>query len=366
VRAGRDIAELAAEVKRQAANKRDYVADTAIVDVLPRDGGLDLGLEGHGKFEVADLAHDQIADFTKIPANYYKRMRIERQEDLLASNVSTWFKRYPAPRMLRMLDGRNRAFLSNSFRPLDNADFAKVILEGCAERNLEVASCELTDSRLYIKAIDKTEFEVPVGFKMGDGTHRVFDVCCPVFIASNSEVGRGRVTLETGIYTRACTNLAWFAEGGMKRTHLGSRHKIAEATGIDNIDDLLSDRTKRKSDEALWMQFRDVLKSAFVKERIEKRVEQLAAAAGAKITGKVDKVVTVVTEKFGLSEEEGSSILDHLIRGGNLTKYGLHAAVTRAAQDSISYDRATDLEYLGGAIVELPRAEWDSLMDAAA
>lgn len=361
---GRSLQDLAAELDRQKKTKTDYIADTAAISVRPAEHGLNLALEGHGEFEVRDLAHHQIAEHTKIPALYYKRMREETKE-LLANNVETWFKKYPVPRMLRMLDGGNRAFLSNSFRPLDNYDFGKVILEACNDRKLEVASCEITEKRLYIKAIDKQEFQVPVGYKMGDGSHRLFDVCCPVFIAMNSEVGYGRLTLETGVYTRACTNLAWFSDGGLKRTHLGSRHKIVEATGVENIDHLLSNRTKQKSDEALWLQVRDVLRSAFVQGRIEKRVEQLKAAAEAVIPGRVEKVVKVAAERFGLSEAEGDSVLDHLIRGGNLSKYGLHAAITRAAQDVDDYERATDLEYLGGQVIELPSTEWESLLEGS-
>lgn len=62
---------------------------------------------------------------------------------------------------------------------------------------------------------------------------------------------------------------------------------------------------------------------------------------------------------------ERESIFKHLIEGGSLTQYGLHGAITRAAQDVASYDRATELEYLGARVVELPRAEWARLNEAA-
>ena len=366
MKTGKTMQEFAVEVARQSEAKTDYVANTASVTVIPKDHGLSLSLPGvEGEFEVRDLAHGQIAEHAKIPQQYYNRMRGEAPE-LLANNVETWFKKYPAPKMLRMLDGKNRAFLSNSFRPLDNFDFAKVILEACSDRRLEVVSCEVTERRMYVKAIDKREFQVPVGYKMGDGSHRIFDVCCPVFIAMNSEVGYGRLTLETGVYTKACTNLAWFADGGMRRTHLGSRFQVAEATGVENIDHLLSARTKQKSDEALWLQLRDVLKAGFDETRTKRRVQQLAEAAEQEIPGQVDKVVKLAAERFGLSDREGDSVLNHLIRGGQLSKYGLHAAITRAAQDVDDYDRATELEYLGGRVVELPRADWQSLLVEAA
>lgn len=363
MKTGKTLTELAMEIDRQSKAKHDYIADTRRLNISVVDGRPMLAMQGQ-EFEIGDIAHGQIAEHTKIPKPYYDRMKTEAPE-LLANNIETWFQKYPAERMVRTLDNRNRAFLSNSFRPLDNHDFGQVILNACADRKLEVVSCEITEKRLYIKAMDKQEFQVPVGYKMGDGSHKIFDVCCPVFIAANSEVGFGRLVLETGVYTRACTNLAWFTDGGMKRTHLGSRHKIVEATGVENIDHLLSDRTRQKSDEALWLQLRDVLKAAFNGALIEKRVEKLAAAAEAKITGDVPKVLEHVAERFNLSDGEKSDILKHLIEGGSLTQYGLHAAVTRTAQDAADYDRATELEYLGGRIVELPRADWQVLAEAA-
>src|SRR5258706_7391273 len=367
MKTGRTLTELAAEIDRQNKTKHDYIADTRAMtlELEPIAAkGTVLRLPGHGEFAVRDYTHGQIAAHTNIPKQYYDRMAKEAPA-LLANNVNTWFEKYPAARLVRTLDGAARAFLSDAYRPLDHYDFANVILEAAMKRKLEIMSCEITERRLYIKAVDTSEVKVPVGYKMGDGSHRIFDVCAAAFIASNSEVGSGRLVLDTGVYTRACTNLAWFTDGGMKRTHLGSRHKIHEMTGVENIDHLLTDKTRQKSDEALWMQLRDVLGAAFDPKRIEKRTEAMAAAAENKITGNPAKVMELVTERFGLSEVESGSVLRHLIEGGSLTQYVLHAAVTRSAQDHADYDRATELEYLGGRIVELPRTEWQTLAEAA-
>lgn len=377
MKTGRTLADLAAEIDRQAKTKHDYVADTRAMKVVADftvppakanepspQPALALKLGDTGQFAIRDHTHGQIAAHTGIPKQYYDRMRVEAP-NLLSNNIETWFQKYPAARLVRTLDGGARAFLSDKYRPLDNIDFAEVILEAAHKRRLEIMSCEITERRLYIKAIDTSEVKVPVGYKMGDGSHRIFDVCAPAFVASNSETGDGRLVLDTGVYTKACTNLAWFADGGMKRTHLGSRHKIHEMTGVENIDHLLTDKTRQKSDEALWMQLRDVLGAAFDPRRIERRAELLTAASENKITGNPAKVMEIVTERFGLTENESGSVLRHLIEGGSLTQYGLHAAVTRSAQDHGDYDRATELEYLGGKIVELPRAEWQRLAEAA-
>jgi hypothetical protein len=362
MKTGRTIRELAAEIERQYNAKTDYLASTDAVEVTPGEGNISLNLDGK-QFEVQRHAHGQIAEHTGIPRKYYDRM-LKEEPGLLATNIDRWFKKYPAVRLTRMLDQGCRAFLSDSYRPLDNHDFAKAILPVMLKRQLNIMSCEITDSRLYIKAVDEQLYrDVPIGYKMGDGSHRLFDTCAPVVIASNSEIGCGRLTLETGVYTKACTNMALFADGGMRKTHLGSRHKISEH--VENIDHLLSEKTKRKSDEAMWMQIRDVVEAAFNSDRIGERLEKLQHAATNRITGKVEKVMQLAADRFSLSDTESESVLQYLIEGGSLTQYGLHAAVTRASQDAKDYDRATEMEYLGGKIIELPQTEWALMAEAA-
>lgn len=41
-------------------------------------------------------------------------------------------------------------------------------------------------------------------------------------------------------------------------------------------------------------------------------------------------------------------------------------AITRASQDVKDYETATTLERAGGALIELPRGEWNELTKAAA
>ena len=366
MKTGKTLQELAAEIERQYTTKKDYIAPTDKVDVVPTlQNNIALMLGSKGVFDVGPIAHNQIAEHTKIPRTYYDRC-LKEDTNLLATNVDRWFRKYPAPRMFRTLDGNVRAMLSDKFQPLDNYDFAAATLPILQARKLVVHSCEVTDTRLYIKAVDEQLFrDVPVGFKMGDGTHNIFDTCAPAVILSNSEVGFGRLVVETGVYSRACTNLALFANGGFKRTHVGARHRMTENLDVSDLDAIMSDATKRKTAEALWSQVRDVIASAFDEKTVAKRAEAFEAAAGRKITGKVEEVMEVVQERFGLNDGERESIFKHLIEGGSLTQYGLHAAITRSAQDVESYDRATELEYLGGKVVELPRTEWAQLAEAA-
>jgi hypothetical protein len=365
MKTGRDIQSLAAEIARQAGTKKDFIAQTDKVEVGVADEKVFVGIGDKGQFPIGDIAHGQIAEHTKIPKSYYDRMKTEAP-GLLANNIREWFGKYPAPRMFRTLDSGNRAFLSDRFNTLDNVDFGEAALPMLLERNLDVMSCEITERRLYIKAVDKRLFrDVPVGYRMGDGSHQIFETFAPAIVLANSEVGFGRLVVETGVYTSACTNLALFAKGGMKRTHVGARHKLTEGLDADDLDAIMSDKTKRKTLEALWLQVRDVVASAFDAKVITARVEQIEVAAGRAIGKPAADVIEVTREKFGLNETEGGSILKHLMEGGQFTQYGLSAAITRASQDAVDYDRATELEYLGGRIIELPKTDWSVLAEAA-
>lgn len=365
MKTGKTLSELAAEIERQFKTKKDYVASLDAVTMVADEGKPTMHIEGRGSFAIGDIAHGQIAEHTKIDKRYYDRMKSEAPE-LLATNVDHWFRKHPAPQMLRTLDGKLRAMLSDKFQPLDNFDFAGATLPILAERKLKVMSCDITERRLYIKAVDEKLFrDVPVGYKMGDGSHKIFDTCAPAIILSNSEVGFGRLVVETGVYTSACTNLCLFSKGGMKRTHVGAKHRLTDGMDVADLESIMSSATKKKTMEALWMQVKDVLSAAFDEKIIAKRLDAIAETAGRKITGKVEKVLEVVQEKFDLNDGERESIFKHLIEGGSLTQYGLHAAITRSAQDVADYDRATDLEYLGGRVIDLPANDWKVLAEAA-
>jgi hypothetical protein len=361
MKTGKSLGELAAEIERQSASKRDFVAPTSAIKIEVANDKPVATLRDVGTFDVGKIARDQMNAHTGIPQKYADKMLAEAP-DLYATNLNRWFDKFPAVRMTRTLDGNMRAFLSDKFQPYDNYDFAAAILPVLSQRKLEVMSCEITDRRVYIKAVDQQLFrDVPIGHKMGDGSHTIFDTCAPAVICSNSEVGFGFWQVETGVYTRACTNLAMFPKGGMKKMHVGARHAIT-GDNIADLENILSDATKKKTMEAVFLQTRDVISAAFDPAVIDRRVEQLAAAAGAKLPAdKVEKIIERVQEKFTFNEDERNSVFKHLIEGGNLSQYGLHAAITRSAQDAADYDRATELELAGGKVVELARAEWETL-----
>lgn len=362
MKTGRNIQELAREITRRAENKKDYVASTEFAEIVAGEAAVQMAF-GDVAVGINGVAHDQIGLHTSIPGAYYDRMLAEAP-DLLATNVNRWFKKYPAPRMIRTLDGTARAFLSDKYKPMENEELAEAILPVLAEAGAIIMSAEVTDRRLYIKAVDrKIEKDIPTGRKIGDGSHVFFDTLSPAIVFSNSEVGLGSLSVETAVYTKVCTNLATIpAAGSLRKYHVGSKHEL----GGDDVYRVLSDKTRKLDDAALWSRVRDIAKAAFDPARFGSLVEErIAGMADQPIKGDVVKVVDLTAKRLNLLEGEKKSVLNHLAAGGDLTRYGLFNAITRTAEDVEDYDRATEVERFGGKLIELSNAEWKQIAEAA-
>ena len=204
----------------------------------------------------------------------------------------------------------------------------------------------IRDSKCVDQSIHQ---DIPTGKHLGDGGHHFFDTVSPGIVVSNSETGSGRLSVETLIYTKACTNLALFG-ASFKKHHLGGRADMS-----DDVYALLSDDTRKATDVAVWKQVQDVVRGAFDAARFQASVQKLGQAAEIKIpAANVIEVVERVGRRFTLNEGTRKGILNRLIEGGDLSLYGLHSAVTRHSADVEDYDDATALERAGGDIIDLP------------
>ena len=75
---------------------------------------------------------------------------------------------------------------------------------------------------------------------------------------------------------------------------------------------------------------------------------------GIRLEGNPVEEVELLADRFQLTQNERGDILRQLFMGGDNSRYGLLNAVTAASQLSASYERATELERIGGEILSLP------------
>lgn len=362
MKTGKSLVQLAQELEARKAAKKDYIADTRQLDAHIGANNVPMILmpSQNSAFTIGPVAHDQLAQRLGIPTKYYDKMVAEAPE-LWQRNVNHWLHADAQRRMVRTMDGTVRAFLSDRYRPLENEDLAEVILPAMQKLDLMLLSCEITERRMYIKAVDRRILkDVPTGRSMGDGSHVFFDTMSPAITISNSEIGLGSLSIETGVWTHLCTNLAVVGQKSLKKYHVGARAEVS-----DEVYALLTDQTKKLSDAATWSQVRDVVQAAFDPAQFDATVAMIGETSKNKIEGNPIKAIEVLGQRLTLSNDEQTSVLKHLIAGGDLTQYGLFNAVTRTAEDLADYDRATEFEKFGGAVVELRGSDWAELARAA-
>lgn len=364
MKTGLSLVALATEIERRAASKQDLVVSTTnVVAVVDASTKVRLEVGSDRNYGVNAIAHDQIGQYLEIPSKYYDKM-LGQAPGLLTNNINEWFARNPAPRMIRTLDGNARAFLSDKFSPdMENEDLAQAVIPVLMDLNLDIMSCDVTDRRLYIKAVDKKVNRelAKTGARLGDGGHTIVRVVSPSITISNSEVGHGALSIQGGVYDQFCSNLAAFGERSMRRAHVGGKHAIEDGA----LYAMLSDKTRKLDSAALWSKVRDVVKGVFEIAAFNALADKIEGSHADKIGGDVVKVVDLSAKRLGLREDEGKSVLRHLIEGGDLSRFGLYNAVTRMSQDVESYDRATELERIGAQVIELPKADWRVLAEAA-
>lgn len=358
---GRTLVELAAELQRQVESRHDYVAPTAKLDYVPTTSNkgkeptdVALRVGDVGEYALTNHAHGQVALHAQIPQRYYDRMRTHAPA-LLAENVNHWMHAEDCNRMIRTLDGKARAFLSDRYRALDNFDLANVVLPELLNKGATVVASELTETKLYIKAsLEALRVEVP-------GSREVGDIVQAGIVISNSEVGRGALNIEPMLYRLICKN-GMIAPTALKRHHVGSVLELEE-----EVRAILSNEAKHADDKALWLKVRDVVRSSWDKELFEAQVAKLGEATQQKIAStKLQAVVEVVTDKYRLPESMGGGILKNLIEGGDLSRYGLMNAVTAMANDDdVDFETGTELQRLGGKLIELSKDDWAEIAEAA-
>lgn len=349
-----DLADLAVELRRRQDSKFDFVADTRTmgfytdaqtkVSCLYADNVEAPTPDG---FPVNSHTHAQVADRIGIPKKYYDRMRNEAPV-LLDTNVGHWFIEKPDRRLVRTLDGHVRAFLSDRYRRLDDYDLMeRAVLPVFSEtQGLTVHLAALTPERMHVRAY------LP-GMQQAI-TSKVGDIVCAGVSIRNSEVGAGALAVEPWLMKLACLNGMTIPAYAMRKYHIGK--KIEEE---DDGADVFSDETLAADDTAFFLKVRDLVRAALDEVKFADIVQRLRETADPLTTVKKPvKAVEVLTQKHGLTEDEGESILTHLIQGGDLSQWGVLNAVTRAAQDTIEYERQVEMEALGGVLAALPATEW--------
>lgn len=337
---GKTLKALAAELKRQHDNKRDFIVNTRNLQIQTNSKGesaLSFSLNNKPiTFKVNDNAHQQIASRLNIPTRYYQKMQLESPQ-LLDQTVNDSFKKVAENRMIRTLDGTARAFLSDRYRRIDNLEICAAIYHFIeSTKFLSVESAGVTDFHLYLKVINKRfKAEISKGNIIQGG-----------FVISNSEVGEGCLKVEPLIFNSVSKNALIFKDCLHKTNHIGRQFKFSAPCEIP-------DDERNYNANILAKLQKDIQSAVSDTGTFDTIIQLLKQVKQIPLQKNTIKTVESLANDFSLSPNERGDILRQLLISEDHSRYGLIQAISAASKISNSYERATELEHIGGALLYL-------------
>lgn len=362
-----DLATLLAE---QDARKIDVVAPAHALEMS--NGTLtvhgaeqQITLDGvttvDGHYRPTTIFDESIATRLNIPTAYLKRLRAERP-DLYDANINGILHghfgddRYEQDysgleknflfRGFRAPDGGvgvARMIASDRFRIFDNLDAVTAVLGGIkgAGIDAQVKSCDLTERRMTVKIIAPEIAtmapELLKGYRSPFTGQEGADN--PIVFAglrvSNSETGGGAFSIVPEITIQVCSNGMVLTKEAMRSVHLGGRLEQGLVNWSADTVDLQAELISAKT--------RDAVKAFLSEGFLTQAIAGITEDAAKPVTDAV-KTVTKVAKELAFSDEHRAGVLDHFIKGGQMTAGGVMNAITSYTQTIEDADTANSME----------------------
>jgi hypothetical protein len=388
------VADVLKEIERRKASRRDYVYPAAKLAVND-DGAMVFGdtdafqvgdrvytnwtdaeaaadstgqelrpLGKTGALPLSRTAEIQVCGKLGVPTKYIDFLREGgKHPDLAAHNLTTLLSRSAGQKMLvRTLDGRVRAVLSDRYRILDNADVFFAAAEAMQAAGAVIWNARLTDDRFSLFAVSpdlhgtvtkSMAFRdgVQHGWWQGDKDGDTHNAAVQI---SNSETGQGGLTVRLGALRAVCVNTSIIGKA-LSVIHLGKQQGEGEVRYEED--------TRESEARTVWLKLRDTISTAFDRAKFVEYLDRLNGLAEKKLA-EPEKAVAALAERFDLPDARRADVLAKLFGGRDLTRFGLAQAVTASAKEGDDGE-AGRLEEIGGELAYLPAGEWNAI-DAGA
>lgn len=367
-----DLASLVELLQHQHAHKADLVVPMSRIHFEHGELILD-GFEPHidekgvtevnGAFRMTGLADAQLGNVLDIPTKYVRKLRGQHVE-LLDTNFNELAimadpnkkvlvrTLYGADPLYPDTNGIVRAVLSDKYGIRDNLDTVLALLEGMRAAGLNEAhirSCDLTDDRLYLR-VTAPEYGVQAekllenyrspfqGTGHGGEAAENPKLVYAGLLVTNSETGGGALTITPELRVLVCDNGMTINTDAMRKVHLGRKLDEGQIEwSADTID---------ASNELVKQQVKDAVTSFMNVEYVARTVAKLEQASAVPLED-AQGAIEAVGKKLAYSQDEMKGILDHFIKGGQLTAGGVMHAVTSYAQVIEDVDRSNDFAATG-------------------
>lgn len=373
------IAEIMNELERQKKARKDYVTSSKNLTMKIIDKQLLLETPiGNGERMLLPCTRGV---FTQISQDmgirqtdrYYKWLTVGAQDSKgdksadITKNWKTWvhiindyWRTEAEGKQIRiMANDKNepycRAILSDKFRIIDNSDFFWAVADKCKEIGAEIWHARLSEDKFYGYAVTPGiagQVTLDRTFDPGDGWRSRWhgeagDVCNAAMSFSNSETGRGGVSIAKAILRRVCENYnVW--HDVVAKTHIGKRIEL---------DTVLSAETLRKQNEVFFLEIADHVQSVFDPVKFQEMIELMNGATQDAVED-VEVAVEALSICYELGEQRKNALREHFIMNSDRSRYGLANAVTQIAHTDtkLDADKGFELECLGTDILETTMA----------
>lgn len=351
----------------------------------------------NGVYRCTEVFDDGLRDKLSIPRAYVRRMRTDAP-DILAANVNGWLqgrkvrkpgqdvevirpgsdKRY----LVRLFSGHDgpgvaRALLSDRYGLIDNLDVATAALEGIKDAGVDVSgddiSGDLSDRKMFLKirvpgigvlaptlldgyrspfrdaSVDeqRSGFSLEAGRRLAAAEGMSPEQEQLVYAGleiRNSEVGDGAFTIVPVLTINVCTNGLNITAEALRRVHIGSK--------LDDGMIQWSSDTVAKSRELIVAKTRDAVAAFLNPQFVQSIVDRITGQAVTALDKPQDRV-EAISKELAFTEVETRGILDHFMRGGQMTAGGVMQAITSFSQTVKDADRAHALDDVALKALEL-------------
>lgn len=349
--------------------------------------------QADGLYLPTEVCDEGVADKLGIPLTYVRRMRSERV-DLYDANVNGWLHGGPGGSadsrkfLLRGFAGDTpgavgigRALLSDSFKRMDNLDILMATLAGVKEAgvNVVIEGCDLTERRMRVRIVApevqalapillngyRSPFDGEQGVPRA-GTARVLDQLAtarrlaggegkgyepgqePIVFAgfevSNSETGGGAFTITPRLVVKACRNGLTVTWDVLRAIHVGSK--------MDEGVVVWSAETEAKNLALVTSKAKDAVATFLDADYVARTVSRIEDVAGFPLSSPAEDVKRL-GKSLMFDEATTEGILDHFIRGGQVTAGGLVNAITSYSQTVEDADKAAGIEASALKVLDL-------------
>lgn len=396
----KDIPALVEQLKAQKERTKDLVATGSRFTFDTDDGSVMMRVVHQGQthaFPVQKQVHGQLGNHYGIHMKYYRTMQEKAAADLLAINLDYWRKHDQFKgdkRLLRLIDGQVRAFLSSTYRPIDHLDLLTTAVQvitgadgvgGKAKphaRGARAFGWDISPTKLRIALVNPSlqidlnnlkagvKYVAPqdVTVNGGGGTSFVYGgkvvesdkteggwfqspdkgkqhIVFPAAFLGNSETGHGGLNVQVGLYEAICDNTAKMGND-FSRRHIG--RELEEG-------DFYSSRTFEKMNEVIFSKVADTIRAAFDPQELLANAKKMKGLQDV-IVDDVKEAVSSIVKLDGITEGVRDDIFAAYkpLNLNRNTLLDVQRAVTASAhtvreQDA---DLADALETVGGDIID--------------